>query len=210
MLAYDGRRGAPPHARDGRGVVLEPLAAASSGTRARRRATRSRSRRSATTATATRCCYRVRPNGPACHTGARVVLRALALARRRRAGARPARRAPTSPALLDEGPAAAARKVGEEGVEAALAGGRRVGRAPRRGARRPLVPQLRPARRPRTRPGGGRGRAPPPPLGRAVASERSSFDPLFVELREPPFPASVGFHDVHLPVVQEGDRAPVG
>ena len=33
---------------------------------------------------------------------------------------------------------------------------------------------------------------------------------LFVELREPPFIASVGFHDVHLPVVQEGDRAPVG
>ena len=64
--------------------------------------------------------YRVRPSGPACHTGAescfapwlwRVV----------------AERAATRPAgsyvagLLAEGPAAAARKVGEEGVEAALA-----------------------------------------------------------------------------------------
>jgi len=65
--------------------------------------------------------YRVRPNGPACHTGAescfapwlwRIV----------------AERATTRPegsyvaGLLDAGPAAAARKVGEEGVEAALAG----------------------------------------------------------------------------------------
>ncbi|HEY7177940.1 MAG TPA: bifunctional phosphoribosyl-AMP cyclohydrolase/phosphoribosyl-ATP diphosphatase HisIE [Gaiella sp.] len=65
--------------------------------------------------------YRVRPNGPACHTGAescfapwlwRVV----------------AERAATRPegsyvaGLLADGPAAAARKVGEEGVEAALAG----------------------------------------------------------------------------------------
>jgi phosphoribosyl-ATP pyrophosphohydrolase/phosphoribosyl-AMP cyclohydrolase len=64
--------------------------------------------------------YRVRPSGPACHTGAescfapwlwRIV----------------AERAATRPegsyvaALLDAGPAAAARKVGEEGVEAALA-----------------------------------------------------------------------------------------
>jgi phosphoribosyl-ATP pyrophosphohydrolase/phosphoribosyl-AMP cyclohydrolase len=64
--------------------------------------------------------YRVRPLGPACHTGAescfapwlwRVV----------------AQRAATRPAgsyvagLLADGPAAAARKVGEEGVETALA-----------------------------------------------------------------------------------------
>ena len=64
--------------------------------------------------------YRVRPSGPACHTGAescfapwlwRIV----------------AERAATRPtgsyvaALLEGGPAAAARKVGEEGVEAALA-----------------------------------------------------------------------------------------
>jgi phosphoribosyl-ATP pyrophosphohydrolase/phosphoribosyl-AMP cyclohydrolase len=65
--------------------------------------------------------YRVRPNGPACHTGAescfapwlwRVVAeRAL----RRPEGSYVA-------GLLDAGPAAAARKVGEEGVEAALAG----------------------------------------------------------------------------------------
>jgi phosphoribosyl-ATP pyrophosphohydrolase/phosphoribosyl-AMP cyclohydrolase len=65
--------------------------------------------------------YRVRPNGPACHTGAescfapwlwRVV----------------AERAVTRPegsyvaSLLEGGLAAAARKVGEEGVEVALAG----------------------------------------------------------------------------------------
>ena len=65
--------------------------------------------------------YRVRPNGPACHTGAescfapwlwRIV----------------AQRAATRPegsyvaGLLAEGAAGAARKVGEEGVEAALAG----------------------------------------------------------------------------------------
>jgi phosphoribosyl-ATP pyrophosphohydrolase/phosphoribosyl-AMP cyclohydrolase len=64
---------------------------------------------------------RVRPNGPTCHTGAiscfapwlwRIVAE--------RAQERPARSYVTS--LLDAGAAAAARKVGEEGVEAALAG----------------------------------------------------------------------------------------
>ncbi len=65
--------------------------------------------------------YRVRPNGPSCHTGAescfspwlwRIV----------------AERAATRPegsyvaGLLEAGAAAAARKVGEEGLEAALAG----------------------------------------------------------------------------------------
>lgn len=64
---------------------------------------------------------RVRPAGPACHTGAescfapwlwRVVAQR---ARERPAGSYVAR-------LLDAGAAAAARKVGEEGVEAALAG----------------------------------------------------------------------------------------
>jgi phosphoribosyl-ATP pyrophosphohydrolase/phosphoribosyl-AMP cyclohydrolase len=64
---------------------------------------------------------RVRPNGPACHTGS-VSCFAPWLWRR------VAERAATRPegsyvaALLAEGPAAAARKVGEEGVEAALAG----------------------------------------------------------------------------------------
>src|SRR3990170_3178250 len=64
---------------------------------------------------------RVRPAGPTCHTGA-VSCFAPWLWRRikdrqaeRPAGAYVAR-------LLDEGPAAAARKVGEEGLEAALAG----------------------------------------------------------------------------------------
>jgi phosphoribosyl-ATP pyrophosphohydrolase/phosphoribosyl-AMP cyclohydrolase len=64
---------------------------------------------------------RVRPNGPACHTGAvscfapwlwRVVAE--------RARERPAGSYVVS--LLEQGAAAAARKVGEEGVEAALAG----------------------------------------------------------------------------------------
>jgi len=64
--------------------------------------------------------YRVRPGGPACHTGAEscfapwlwriVAERAL----HRPAGSYVA-------GLLEAGPAAAARKVGEEGVEAALA-----------------------------------------------------------------------------------------
>jgi len=64
--------------------------------------------------------YRVRPSGPACHTGAescfapwlwRVVVE--------RASTRP--EGSYVAGLLDAGPAAAARKVGEEGVEAALA-----------------------------------------------------------------------------------------
>ena len=57
----DGRRGRAADARDRRGVVLEPLARASSGARARPRATRSPSRSCATTATATRCCCASRP-----------------------------------------------------------------------------------------------------------------------------------------------------
>ena len=65
--------------------------------------------------------YRVRPNGPACHTGAESCFapwlwRVVA----ERAAQRPAGSYVTS--LLEDGPAAAARKVGEEGVEAALAG----------------------------------------------------------------------------------------
>jgi phosphoribosyl-ATP pyrophosphohydrolase/phosphoribosyl-AMP cyclohydrolase len=69
---------------------------------------------------------RVRPAGPACHTGSvscfapdlwRVVAER---ARERPAGSYVA-------ALLDEGPAAAARKVGEEGVEVAPAGAGETG-----------------------------------------------------------------------------------
>lgn len=65
--------------------------------------------------------YRVRPAGPACHTGAESCFspwlwRIVA----ERAASRPAGSYVTS--LLEAGPAAAARKVGEEGVEAALAG----------------------------------------------------------------------------------------
>ena len=64
---------------------------------------------------------RVRPAGPACHTGSRSCF-APWLWRRvaERAKERPEGSYVTS--LLDEGPAAVARKVGEEGVEAALAG----------------------------------------------------------------------------------------
>ena len=64
---------------------------------------------------------RVRPAGPACHTGSRSCFapwlwrRVAERAQERPEGSYVAR-------LLDEGPAAAARKVGEEGVEAALAG----------------------------------------------------------------------------------------
>jgi phosphoribosyl-AMP cyclohydrolase / phosphoribosyl-ATP pyrophosphohydrolase len=64
---------------------------------------------------------RVRPAGPVCHTGS---LSCFAPWLWRRI----AERARTRPegsyvaGLLDQGPAAAARKVGEEGVEAALAG----------------------------------------------------------------------------------------
>lgn len=64
---------------------------------------------------------RVRPSGPACHTGSLSCFapwlwrRVAERARERPAGSYVAR-------LLGEGPAAAARKVGEEGLEAALAG----------------------------------------------------------------------------------------
>jgi phosphoribosyl-ATP pyrophosphohydrolase/phosphoribosyl-AMP cyclohydrolase len=64
---------------------------------------------------------RVRPRGPACHTGAVSCFapwlwrRIAERAKERPAGSYVAR-------LLDAGPAAAARKLGEEGVEAALAG----------------------------------------------------------------------------------------
>lgn len=64
---------------------------------------------------------RVRPAGPACHTGAESCFapwlwRIVA----ERAKERPEGSYVVS--LLDQGPAAAAQKVGEEGVEAALAG----------------------------------------------------------------------------------------
>jgi phosphoribosyl-AMP cyclohydrolase / phosphoribosyl-ATP pyrophosphohydrolase len=64
---------------------------------------------------------RVRPAGPACHTGS-VSCFAPWLWRRvvERATARP--EGSYVATLLAEGPTAAARKVGEEGVEAALAG----------------------------------------------------------------------------------------
>ena len=64
---------------------------------------------------------RVRPAGPACHTGS---LSCFAPWLWRRVADRAKERPEGSyvAGLLAEGPAAAARKVGEEGVEAALAG----------------------------------------------------------------------------------------
>ena len=121
MLAYANERGAPPDAGDGRGVVLEPLARTSSGTRARRPGNTMAVEEIRDDCDGDALLYRVRPNGPACHTGAescfapwlwRVVAERAATrpegsyvvaAARRRARGR------------------GARKVGEEGVEAALA-----------------------------------------------------------------------------------------
>lgn len=64
---------------------------------------------------------RVRPDGPACHTGS---LSCFAPRLWRRVAERAKERPEGSyvASLLEQGPAAAARKVGEEGVEAALAG----------------------------------------------------------------------------------------
>ncbi len=64
---------------------------------------------------------RVRPAGPACHTGSRSCFAPWLW---RRVAERTKERPEGSyvASLLDAGPAAAARKVGEEGVEAALAG----------------------------------------------------------------------------------------
>jgi phosphoribosyl-AMP cyclohydrolase / phosphoribosyl-ATP pyrophosphohydrolase len=64
--------------------------------------------------------YRVRPNGPTCHTGAESCFAPwLWRVIKERQAERPEGSYVVS--LLDGGPAAAARKVGEEGVEAALA-----------------------------------------------------------------------------------------
>ena len=121
---------------------------------------------------------RVDPAGPACHTGAESCFapwlwRVVA----ERAATRPEGSYVVS--LLESGVAAAAQKVGEEGVEVALAGGRRPRRAPRRGARRPLVPQLRPARsaRPRSRARRGGAEAPPRRLIRRVWRPAASHAP---------------------------------
>src|SRR5438067_1178524 len=64
---------------------------------------------------------RVKPGGPACHTGS---LSCFAPWLWRRVAERAKERPEGSyvTGLLEQGPAAAARKVGEEGVEAALAG----------------------------------------------------------------------------------------
>jgi phosphoribosyl-ATP pyrophosphohydrolase/phosphoribosyl-AMP cyclohydrolase len=64
---------------------------------------------------------RVRPAGPACHTGAESCF-APWLWRRIKARQKDRPEGSYVVGLLDGGPAAAARKVGEEGVEAALAG----------------------------------------------------------------------------------------
>ena len=116
----DGRRGAPPDAGDGRGLVLEPLAASGSGRRARRRATCSPSRSCATTATATRCSLRVVPRGPACHTGSTSCF-APALWRTVVERVRDRPEGSYVASLADAGVERAAQKLGEEAVEAAIA-----------------------------------------------------------------------------------------
>ena len=145
MLAWMDDEALRLHARDGRGVVLEQVARANSGTRARRPGTCSRSRRSATTATATH-------SSSAFARRACVPHRLGARASRLRSGARwssasaTAPRARTSPRSPTPGVARAAQKVGEEGLEAALsavaADGRLVG-----GGGRPRLPSLCAARR---------------------------------------------------------------
>ena len=64
---------------------------------------------------------RVAAAGPACHTGSRLVLRPVAVAPGRRAGAVDRPEGSYVARLLAGGPAACAQKLGEEGVEAALA-----------------------------------------------------------------------------------------
>ena len=101
---------------------------------------------------------RVRANGPACHTGS-VSCFAPWLWRtvRERADTRP--EGSYVAALLDGGPGAVAQKLGEEGVEAALAVASERRRARGLRARRPVVRELRRPRRARPRPRDGRGRA---------------------------------------------------
>ena len=115
------RRGAPPHPRDRRGVVLEPLAARAlaQGRDVGQHAWRSR--RSATTATAMRssiACGRTGlPATPAPSRASRPGSGGSSPSARRRG---PTGR--TSPACSRPGRPRPARKVGEEGVEVALAG----------------------------------------------------------------------------------------
>ena len=116
-----GRGGDPPDARDGRGVVLEPVAPGATGTRARRPGTRSPSWRSATTATGTRCSTACGRTGlPATPVPRAASRRGCGGSSRSAQTERPEGSYVVS--LLDAGPPAAARKVGEEGLEAALAG----------------------------------------------------------------------------------------
>ncbi len=101
-------------------MVLEPVAPGAVAQGRHVRQTRSRSRSCATTATATRsCCASVRP-GPACHTGAESCF-APWLWRRIKERERERPEGSYVVSLLDDY-ALAARKVGEEGLEAALAG----------------------------------------------------------------------------------------
>ena len=89
MLACDGRGGDAAHARDAARRGSGAARGRSSGTRARPPGTRWRWRRSETTATAMRSCSRA-PGRPRVSHRCGVVLRAVALARRRRArGERP-------------------------------------------------------------------------------------------------------------------------
>ena len=101
---------------------------------------------------------RVRPNGPACHTGSLSCF-APALWRTisERAATRPEGSYTTK--LLNEGTPACAQKVGEEAVEVVRAALVECGRAPRLGVGRPDLPPVRAARLARRRHRRGRGRA---------------------------------------------------
>ena len=110
-----------------RGVVLEPLARRSSGTRARRPGTRSRSRRSATTATATRCCCACGPRAPRA-TPARRSCFAPALWRTVVERVRDRPEGSYTASLAEAGIERCAQKLGEEAVEAAVAAVARDGR----------------------------------------------------------------------------------
>ena len=110
---------ASAHPRERRGVVLEPVPRASSGTRARPPGTRSPSRRSATTATAMRssfaCGRTARPVTPA---RVRVSPPGSGGGSRSGRGSDPAGSYVVPSPTIRSWP----RKVGEEGVEVALAG----------------------------------------------------------------------------------------
>ena len=116
----DERGGRAADARDGGGVVLEPLARAAVAEGRDLRATRSPSSELRDDCDGDALLVRAAPAGPTCHTGtsscfAPELWRTIA----QRAAERPAGSYTTE--LLDAGVGACARKVGEEAVELTVA-----------------------------------------------------------------------------------------